>query len=193
MRVEFDKTVTEADCGDFLSACFPQAWSGSFPHSWGGAPSPRTAFPISNLTFLFGFSFFAERSHITPSIHPQPPHTWICLRKQSDSKRLCGGGGGFFHFVEHPLFLRETHEFSGKPPHGVFLEEVPSRVVINHRVLSDLKLLTWNWCFQTFWCGNYSEFTKLLSTEVSLQKWSYNDHIFLVTCAPNACPMSLFC
>lgn len=118
-----------------------------------------------------------------------PPLPWVCFRKQGDLEGLCGGG--VFHLWSISFSWGKPMNFLGKTPHGD-MEEAPSRVVINYWVFSDLKLLTWNWCFQTFWYGNHSEFTNILSIEASLQKWSYNGHI-LATCALDACPLSLLC
>lgn len=101
---------------------------------------------------LTWFSFLSERNCINPPL--------VHCR-----------GKFVFHFVETFTFPKGIPLLENALRN---MEKKPWRVVINfyYWIFCDLKLLTWNWYFQTILYGDFSKFTKILSIKVSLQKWS---------------------
>jgi len=63
------------------------------------------------------FSFFAERNPINRLPPPPTPPLGSVLGSKAIQDT---SDGGVFQFMEHFFFLRETHEFSGKPPHRLW-------------------------------------------------------------------------
>lgn len=81
------------------------------------------------------------------------------------------------------LFLRDIVHVLGKLSRGVWRRPWKSSGSLLH--ISWFKLLTWNGCFQTFACGNYSDSLRCCVLQCHCRHGATDGHI-LATCAHTA-------
>lgn len=146
-RVECDEVITEGNCRHLLSAPSACNETGSSSFPWQGVCDCTSSCPPSSIARSLGcLSFLKETSHLPG----------VCQRSLVVAS----------HFVEasFPWGSPWVCRGSSSEGYGGMLK----RIALNYWIFPDFKLLTWNWHLQTFECGNYSEFTKILSTDLSL-------------------------